>query len=130
MKMFTLLQAGEVVEVAPVAANEAVQTIAEVADVEPASAAAEGQPNAKGMNMWLMPALLIGMIIFMFASQRKQQKKVQNFQDSLKKGDKVVTVGGIYGTICEVKEKSLLIEVDNGVKIRVSKQAISSETAE
>ena len=129
--MFTLLQAGEVVEVAPVATNEAVQTTAEVANVEPASAAAEGQPQTQsGMGAWLMPVLLIGMIIWMFVSQRKQQKKVQNFQDSLKKGDKVITAGGIYGTICEVKEKSLLLEVDNGVKIRVSKQAIASEVGE
>jgi preprotein translocase subunit YajC len=36
----------------------------------------------------------------------------------------VVTIGGIYGTVCEVKEDSVLIEVDNNVKIRVSKQAI------
>ena len=42
----------------------------------------------------------------------------------LKKGDKVVTVGGIYGTVCEIKEGTVLIEVDNNVKIRVSKQAL------
>ena len=42
----------------------------------------------------------------------------------LKKGDKVVTIGGIYGTVCEIKEESVLIEVDNNVKIRVSKQAL------
>ena len=64
------------------------------------------------------------MWFFMIRPQRKQQKELQNFRDSLAKGDKVVTIGGIYGTVAEIKEESVLIEVDNGVKIRVSKQAL------
>ena len=56
--------------------------------------------------------------------ESKQQKELQNFRDSLSKGDKVVTIGGIYGTVVEVKDESVLMEVDNGVKIRVSKQAL------
>ena len=78
-----------------------------------------------GMQMWIMLALIFGVMwFFMIRPQRKQQKELQNFRDSLKKGDKVVTIGGIYGTVCEVKEDSVLIEIDNNVKIRVSKQAI------
>ena len=64
------------------------------------------------------------MWFFMIRPQRKQQKELQNFRDSLKKGDKVVTIGGIYGTVVEIKEESVLIEVDSNVKIRVSKQAL------
>ena len=64
------------------------------------------------------------MWFFMIRPQRKQQKELQNFRESLAKGDKVVTIGGIYGTVAEIKEDSVLIEVDNGVKIRVSKQAL------
>ena len=60
----------------------------------------------------------------MIRPQRKQQTELQNFRDALKKGDKVVTIGGIYGTVAEIKEDSVLIEVDNNVKIRVSKQAL------
>jgi len=75
-------------------------------------------------SMWIMLALIfVVMWFFMIRPQRKQQKELQNFRDSLKKGDKVVTIGGIYGTVCEIKEGSVLIEVDNNVKIRVSKQA-------
>ena len=48
----------------------------------------------------------------------------------LKKGDKVVTIGGIYGTICEVKEGTVLMEVDNNVKIRVSKNALVKDFTE
>ena len=87
-------------------------------------AAAEA-PKGGGMQMWIVLALIFGVMwFFMIRPQRKQQKELQNFRDSLKKGDKVVTIGGIFGTVCEVKEDSVLIEVDNNVKIRVNKQAI------
>ena len=78
-----------------------------------------------GLSMWIMLLLIfVVMWFFMIRPQRKQQKELQNFRDSLKKGDKVVTIGGIFGTVCEIKEDSVLIEVDNNVKIRVSKQAL------
>ena len=88
------------------------------------AAPAAGQQGG-GMSMWIMLALIfVVMWFFMIRPQRKQQKELQNFRDSLKKGDKVVTIGGIYGTVVEIKEESVLIEVDNNVKIRVSKQAL------
>ena len=84
-----------------------------------------------GWQMWIMLALIfVVMWFFMIRPQRKQQKELQNFRDSLKKGDKVVTIGGIYGTVCEIKEGSVLIEVDNNVKIRVSKQALVKDFTE
>ena len=88
------------------------------------AAPAAGQQGG-GWSMWIMLALIfVVMWFFMIRPQKKQQKELQNFRDSLKKGDKVVTIGGIYGTVTEVKEDSVLIEVDNNVKIRVSKQAL------
>ena len=81
--------------------------------------------------MWVMLILIFGVMwLFMIRPQRKQQKELQAFRDGLKKGDKVVTVGGIYGTVCEVKEGTVLIEVDNNVKIRVSKQALVKDYTE
>ncbi len=78
-----------------------------------------------GWPMWIMLALIfVVMWFFMIRPQRKQQKELQAFRDGLKKGDKVVTVGGIYGTVAEIRENHVLIEVDNNVKIRVSKQAL------
>ena len=75
--------------------------------------------------MWVMLILIfVIMWFFMIRPQRKQQKELENFRNALKKGDKVVTIGGIYGTVSEIKEDSVLIEVDNNVKIRVSKQAL------
>jgi preprotein translocase subunit YajC len=94
----------------------------------------QAAPAAQGgsqWSMWIMLALIfVVMWFFMIRPQRKQQKELQNFRDSLKKGDKVVTIGGIYGTVCEIKEGSVLIEVDNNVKIRVSKQALVKDLSE
>ena len=86
---------------------------------------AAAQQQGGGWTMWVMLALIFAVMwFFMIRPQRKQQKELQNFRDALAKGDKVVTIGGIFGTVVEVKEDSVLMEVDNGVKIRVSKQAI------
>ena len=94
----------------------------------------QAAPAAQGgsqWSMWIMLALIfVVMWFFMIRPQRKQQKELQNFRDSLEKGDKVVTIGGIYGTVCEIKEGSVLIEVDNNVKIRVSKQALVKDFTE
>ena len=94
----------------------------------------QAAPAAQGgsqWSMWIMLALIfVVMWFFMIRPQRKQQKELQNFRDSLKKGDKVVTIGGIYGTVCEIKEGSVLIEDDNNVKIRVSKQALVKDFSE
>ncbi len=124
MKMFTLLQSAEAVEVAATEANDAVQAIAEQ-PAEPASAEAPVKPAGGGMSMWVMLALMFAVMwFFMIRPQKKQQKELQNFRDSLKNGDKVVTIGGIYGTVSEIKDASVLIEIDKNVKIRVSKQAL------
>ena len=87
--------------------------------------------QGSGLSMWIMLALIfIVMWFFMIRPQRKQQKEMENFRNSLKNGDKVVTIGGIFGTVAEIKENSVLIEVDNGVKIRVSKQALIKDFSE
>jgi preprotein translocase subunit YajC len=70
------------------------------------------------------------MWLFMIRPQRKQQKELQAFRDSLKKGDKVVTVGGIYGEIVEVNEKTALIRVDGDVKLRVDKQGLVRDNSD
>ena len=88
---------------------------------------AAGAQGAAGghWTMWVMLLLIfVVMWFFMIRPQRKQQKELQKFRDGLQKGDKVVTVGGIFGTVVEIKEKSVLIEVDKDVKIRVDKNSL------
>ncbi len=77
--------------------------------------------------MWIMLILIfVVMWLFMIRPQRKQQKELQNFRDGLKKGDKVVTVGGIYGEIAEIcpDNKTVFLRVDGDTKIRVDKQGL------
>lgn len=84
-----------------------------------------------GWMMWVMLALVfVIMWFFMIRPQRKQQKELEQFRSSLKKGDKVVTIGGIFGTVVEVKDGYILMEIDNNVKIRVSKNAIVKDFTE
>ena len=87
--------------------------------------AAQTAQQGGGWSMWIMLALIfVVMWFFMIRPQRKQEKELENFRNALQKGEKGVTIGGLYGTVAEIKEDSVLIEVDNGVKIRVSKQAL------
>lgn len=97
-----------------------------------ADVAAAAAPQAGSQwSMWIMLALIfVVMWFFMIRPQRKQQKELQNFRDSLKKGDKVVTIGGIYGTVTEIKNEIVYIEIDNNVKIRVSKNALVKDFTE
>lgn len=93
------------------------------------AAAAQGQAGA-GASFWVMIILLfVVMWFFMIRPQRKQQKELENFRNSLAKGDKVITSGGIYGTIDEIKETSVLIKVDGDVKLRVDKNCIVRDSS-
>jgi len=76
-------------------------------------------------SFWIMMVLIFGVMwLFMIRPQRKQQKELEAFRSSLKKGDKIVTVGGIYGTIDSVDETTALIRVDGDVKLRVAKSSL------
>ena len=57
----------------------------------------------------------------------KKAKLEKEFRESIKKGDKVITIGGIHGRILEIGDTNMLIEVDNNVKLRVERSAISVE---
>ncbi|MCX8112801.1 MAG: preprotein translocase subunit YajC [Bacteroidia bacterium] len=63
---------------------------------------------------------------FLILPQRRQQKREQEFRNSLKKGDKVITTSGIHGEIVAVEGDTLLLEVDKNVKLRLEKTAIRS----
>ncbi|MBR1510640.1 MAG: preprotein translocase subunit YajC [Bacteroidales bacterium] len=94
-----------------------------------ASGAAPQQPSA-WPTILMFGAIIVVMWLFMIRPQRKQQKELQEFRSGLKKGDKVVTVGGIYGEIVEVNDKTALIRVDGDVKLRVDKQGLVKDYSE
>ena len=72
--------------------------------------------------------LLLGMFIimyfFMIRPQQKRQKEAKKFRDTISKGDKVVTIGGVHGKIISISDLTVVLEVESG-KIRVSKSALS-----
>ena len=74
----------------------------------------------------LLPLLLIFVVFyfFMIRPQNKKQKDIQKARAALKSGDRVITSGGIYGKIREVKDDSFVIEISDNVRIRVEKSAV------
>jgi preprotein translocase subunit YajC len=93
------------------------------------TAAAAGQGSMMSM---LLPMLLIFVVFyfFMIRPQNKKQKEIQKARAALKTGDKVVTSGGIYGKIKDVKDDSFIIEISENVRIRVEKSAVFAAAAD
>jgi preprotein translocase subunit YajC len=90
--------------------------------------------QAGGQNplMSFIPLLLIVVVFyfFMIRPQMKRQKELKNFRESLKKGDKVITSGGIYGRIVEMQDATVFIEIDTNVKIKVDKAALLKDPSD
>ena len=78
----------------------------------------------------MVPYVLIVFIFYFvfFKPQKEQQKKQKELLSNLKKNDKVVTAGGMHGTVVNVKEKSVIIRVDDNVKIEFDKESVSTVT--
>jgi preprotein translocase subunit YajC len=76
----------------------------------------------------MLPIFLIFVIFYFFIirPQNKKQKETDKMIAALKKGDKVVTIGGIHGTVAQTKEKTVIIKVDDNTKIEFTRSAISS----
>src|SRR6476660_7447689 len=86
------------------------------------SGAAQG---AGGLLQFLPFALILGIFYFMILlPMKRRQKKIQEFQDSLKVGDKVVTTSGIYGQITRLNEKSVQVQIADKVRIEVARSAV------
>ncbi len=92
------------------------------------------QPQGQEANPWMsmLPLLLIIVVFyfFMIRPQMKRQKEIRKFRESLAKGDKVVTTGGIYGKIVEVKETTIILEVAKDVNIVVDKNGIIKDMSD
>lgn len=93
--------------------------------------AAQTANAGSSLSMWIMLILIfVVMWLFMIRPQRKQQKALEEMRRSLKKGDKVVTAGGIYGVVSDLDERTVLVKVDGEVKIRVDKSSIQKDMSD
>ena len=88
---------------------------------------AGGAPAGGQTLMSVVPFILIIAIFYFFIirPQNKKQKETQKMIDALKKGDKVVTIGGIHGVVSSTKEKTIILKVADNVKLEVNRSAIS-----
>jgi len=89
---------------------------------------AMGAPPGAGVNplVQLVPILLVFAIFYfiILLPTKRKQKKLEEFLDSLKVGDRVVTTGGIYGSVTKVNDKSVQLQIANNVRVEVSRNAI------
>jgi len=82
-----------------------------------------GQPG--GLISFLPFALILGIFyVLILMPMQRRQKKVQEFQASLKVGDKIVTTGGIYGQITRVNDKSVQLQVADKVRIEIARASV------
>ena len=94
-------------------------------------AAPSGPGGAAGMQSLIFLLLIIVVFyFFLIRPQVKKQKEATNFRNALKKGDKVVTTGGIYGKVTDVKDRTVTMEIADNVIIKVDKTAVVAEPAE
>lgn len=95
-----------------------------------AASPATGSSSASMMTSLFTFGLVIAIFYFMIIRpQRKRDKEAKEMLSAMKKGDRVVTIGGIHGTIVTVKDNTVVVKVDDSTRIEFSKNAISTVTA-
>jgi preprotein translocase subunit YajC len=94
---------------------------------QPASGTGQSNPL-----ITFLPLILVFIVFyfFMIRPQMKKQKDMNNYRNSLQKGDKVVTTGGIYGKIAEVKDNFVMLEVGGDLKLKVDKSALIKDPSD
>ena len=134
--LFIQNEGAEAAVVETVAEAPVVENAVDTAETVTEEVAAEevAQPEPTFMQQYGMWFLILGMIVimylFMWRPEQKRRKQMQQFRDGLKKGDKIITAGGIYGVIKEVHPTSLLIEVDSNVTLRIDKNMVVGDPAQ
>ena len=94
------------------------------------SGAAEGGAAQQGGLMGMLFPLAIFVLIFYFfiiRPQKKRDKQQKNMIDSIARGDQIITIGGFYGTVREVRDDSFQIEIAEGVRVTILKSAVQGK---
>ncbi len=94
--------------------------------------AAPAATGSQSIAMSVLPFVLIIAIFYFFIirPQNKKQKETEQMINALKKGDKIVTIGGIHGTVSSTKEKTVIVKVDENVKLEFNRSAIATVLVE
>jgi preprotein translocase subunit YajC len=93
--------------------------------IDPFLVSMSGGAQAAGWTSFVPFALILGIFYFLILMpMKRRQKKIQEFQDALKVGDKVVTTSGIYGQITKVNDKSVQLQIADKVRIEVARASV------
>ena len=95
-----------------------------------ATAQGGNQQQNPMMSLLFLVAIIVIFYLFMIRPQVKRQKDLKNYRESLKKGDRVITTGGIYGKINDVKDNTVTLEIADNIRVKVDKSAIVKESAD
>ncbi|WP_297336585.1 preprotein translocase subunit YajC [Algoriphagus sp.] len=88
--------------------------------------AASGGSGIMG-QVFLFGSIILIMYFFMIRPQQKKQKETKKFIEEIKKGDEVVTIGGLHGKVSSIENDIVVLELDRGLKVRVEKSAVSMD---
>ena len=91
-----------------------------------APASGGGQPGGQ-MNLIFIVLIFVVFYFFFIRPQMKKTKEQKKFRESLKKGDKIITIGGIHGKIIEVAETTVIIEVEGQNRLKMEKSAVAMD---
>jgi preprotein translocase subunit YajC len=89
-----------------------------------------GNANGATVQFLMLGLIIVVFYFFMIRPQVKRQKELKNFRESLKRGDKVITTGGIYGRIAEINEQTIIIEVEDKVRLKIDKAAVLKDPSD
>jgi len=86
----------------------------------------------QAQNSWSFPLMMVLMFgilyFFMIRPQQKKAKDQKKFTEEIKRGDYIVTIGGLHGRIAEIEDDTFIVEVERGARIKFSKSAVSMES--
>lgn len=91
--------------------------------------AQQGKTPASGFGSSFLPMMLVMFVViyfFMIRPEQKKQKEKKDMMTNLKKGDKVLTIGGIYGTVGNIRDDAVMVRIGDNTTVKFSKSAIST----
>ncbi|MBP6369843.1 MAG: preprotein translocase subunit YajC [Paludibacteraceae bacterium] len=92
--------------------------------------AQEGGPMGQYGSLIMMALIFVVFYFFMIRPQMKKQKEIKKFRDSIAIGDKVITSGGIYGKVKDIKQDSFVLEIAENVRVTVDKNSVFATAAD
>lgn len=95
------------------------------------NSAPAANPNANGWSFWIMMIVIFAiMYFFMIRPQNKKRKEIEQFRNNLQVGQEVITASGMYGKIKSIEATFVILEIADGVKVKLDKGAIYANAAD